>query len=319
MHKKQQKIKDRIRQIENGVFDEDDVKLLLIEIREKLKEEAFLKEICHFVAHSTRDTGICHKKVDVRYAKFKYLEENQKKILTKDFIEKNKHEPESFFTDAVLNNYFNTEKIDKNLFELIIISGIDDLENDLFLKYYKLSKIQVKKFISNCYKKNNGCYIVNKNLNKNQFLILDDLLKFIRGTITGKPAFTQKEIMIDFTEGLKKLSKELSHQLNLTKLIEHQNDLILCIISLLHDSHFKLFDGNVGLGSLSINSDENPLICLNSRTGKFILPLITTNIIAKDYIDLSIEELRKFRFSNLPLYSCIRNEKGELKLIKYEA
>ena len=43
MHKKQQKIKDRIRQIENGVFDEDDVKLLLIEIREKLKEEAFNK------------------------------------------------------------------------------------------------------------------------------------------------------------------------------------------------------------------------------------------------------------------------------------
>ncbi len=65
MQKKELKIKQRIIEIENGTFDEDGVKLLLIEIREKLKGETFLKEICHFVAHSDRDKGICHKKVDI--------------------------------------------------------------------------------------------------------------------------------------------------------------------------------------------------------------------------------------------------------------
>lgn len=45
MLKKEQKIKERILHIENGLFEEEDVKLLLIEIREKLKEETFLKEI----------------------------------------------------------------------------------------------------------------------------------------------------------------------------------------------------------------------------------------------------------------------------------
>ncbi len=76
MQKKEQKIKERILHIENGLFDEDDIKLLLIEIREKLKDETFLKEICHFVAHSERNSGICHKKVDVRYAKLKFIKDN---------------------------------------------------------------------------------------------------------------------------------------------------------------------------------------------------------------------------------------------------
>ncbi|RTY67118.1 hypothetical protein [Flavobacterium sp. LB2P53] len=319
MQKKEQKIKERILHIENGLFDEDDIKLLLIEIREKLKDETFLKEICHFVAHSERNSGICHKKVDVRYAKLKFIKDNQIQILTKDFIEENKHQPESFFSDAVLNNYFKTEKIDKKLFELIILSGIDDIENALFLKYYKLNKTQVKKLVSNSYKKDNGYYITKTTLNQHEFFFLDDLLKFIRGTITGKPAFTQKEIIDDFTKGLKKLSTELDHKLDLKKIQEHKNDLIVCILSLLHDSTFTLFDGMIGSGFLSITTDVNPRICLKSEAGNFILPLITTEIKAQNYIDSDIEEITKFGFRKLPWYNCIRNDKGELKLIKYKA
>ena len=139
MLKKEQKIKQRITAIEMGSFDEDDVKLLLIEIREKLKGETFLREICDFVAHSDRNKGICHKKVDVRYAKLKLVEENTKRTLTPDFIEKNKDKSERFFTDAMLN-YIQAAKIEKELFELLILSGIDDIENELFLQYYKLNK-----------------------------------------------------------------------------------------------------------------------------------------------------------------------------------
>ncbi|MCG8409961.1 MAG: hypothetical protein MI739_01615 [Bacteroidales bacterium] len=109
MQKKDIKIIQRIKKIENGTFDEDDVKLLLIEIREKLKGETFLREVCHFVAHSDRDKGICHKKVDVRYAKFKFVYEHTKKVLTKEFVEQNKDKPERFFTDAMLS-YWNCNR-----------------------------------------------------------------------------------------------------------------------------------------------------------------------------------------------------------------
>jgi len=96
MQKIDSKIIQRISKIESGTFDEDDVKLLLIEIREKLKGETFLKEICHFVAHSDRDKGICHKKVDVRYAKFKFVDEHTKKVLTTEFLEKIKKNQKGF-------------------------------------------------------------------------------------------------------------------------------------------------------------------------------------------------------------------------------
>src|SRR5690606_24162344 len=103
----------------------------------------FLAEICHFVAHSERDKGICHKKIDVRYAKLKLIEENTKAKLTQEFIRENKDKPESFFSDAMLD-FIKTEKIEKSLFELIIIGGIDDLENEMYNKFYKTNKKQVK-------------------------------------------------------------------------------------------------------------------------------------------------------------------------------
>jgi hypothetical protein len=319
MLKREQKIIRRIQEIENGTFDEDCVKLLLIEIREKLKGESFLKEICHFVAHSDRDMGICHKKVDVRYAKLKLVEENTRRILNDDFIAKNKHKPERFFTDSMLN-YIETKKIEEKLFELIILSGINDIENDLFVKYYNLNRKQVKKLIVKSYKKDNGFFITKTTLNQKDFLFLDDILKFIRGTITGKPAFTQNEILNDFRNGLKRLSLELNHKLDLKKINDNTDDLIICVLSLLHDSTFKLFDKTIGSGFLSLHPRENKLeICLMSKAGKYSLPLITTDIDANDYIECDIEELKEFEFKSLLWNNCVRNNEGKLKLIKYEA
>lgn len=319
MQKIEQKIKQRITSIEMGSFDEDDVKLLLIEIREKLKGESFLREICDFVAHSERNKGICHKKVDVRYAKLKLAEENTKKILTSDFIEKNKDKPESFFTDAILN-YVQVEKIEKGLFELLILSGIDDIENELFLKYYKLNKHQIKRLVAKSFKLVNGFYSPKTTLTQSEFLIIDDLLKFIRGIIPGKPAFTEKEIIGDFILGLKKLSIELKYKPDFNKIKENQSDLIVCIISLLHDSTFKLFDGSTGTGFISLHPQDNePNICLMSYTGNFSFPLISTEIKANKYIDCKIDELREYEFKKIPWNNCIRNKKNKLILMKSES
>jgi len=319
MLKKEQKILRRIQTIENGTFDEDCVKLLLIEIREKLKGETFLKEVCHFIAHSDITIGICHKKVDVRYAKFKFVEDNTKLILNEEFISKNKNKPESFFTDAMLN-YIKTEKIEKKLFELIIISGIDDIDNELFVKYYNLNRKQVKRLVTKSYKLDNGHYFLKTNISQKEYKFLDDILKFIRGTITGKPAFTQVEIVNDFLVGLKRLSKELNYNLDSKKIQEYKNDLIVIILALLHDSTFKLFDGTIGSGFLSLHpNDNNPVICLMSESGKYFLPLITTEIKAIDYIEANLAEITQYEFKSLPWNNCIRNTEGKLKLVKYEA
>jgi hypothetical protein len=150
-------------------------------------------------------------------------------------------------------------------------------------------------------------------------MFLDDLLKFIRGTITGNPAFTQKEIIDDFIRGLKKLNNELNHKLDLKKIKEHKNDLIVCILSLVHDSTFKLFDGKTGFVFLSITNGANPKICLSSETGIFFLLLITTEIDVQYYLDLNINEIKEFELLKLPWCNSIRNDKAQFKLVKYEA
>lgn len=319
MQKLNSKIKQRISKIEIGTFDEDDVKLLLIEIREKLKGETFLKEICHFVAHSDREKGICHKKVDVRYAKFKLVDDHTKKVMTNEFMEINKGKPESFFTDAMLS-YIKPDKIEKELFELLILSGINDIENELFQKYYKLPKKQVKRLITNAYRLDIGYYIPKTTITQKELLIIDDLLKFIRGTITGKPAFTGNEIFNDLLNGLKRLSSEIQYKTDYDKIKKNKSDIIVCIISLLHDSTFKLFDGTRGVGFISFHpKNEDTEICLMSNAGKYTLPLITTDISAKSYIDSDLKTIKEFEFKNSPWNNCIRDINMKLKLTKYEA
>jgi len=319
MQKKIQKIRQRIAAIESGIFDEDDIKLLLIEIREKLKGESFLKEICDFVAHSDRNKGICHKKVNVRYAKLKLAEDNFKRILTSDFIEKNRNLSERLFSDKVLS-YIQNEKIQKDLFELLILSGIDDIEDELFLKYYKLNKSQVVRLIKKSYKLDKSFYIQKNILTQTGLVILDDLLKFIRGTVTGKPAFSEQEIIDDFILGLKRLSAELNYKPDFDKIKMNKSDLIVCIISLLHDSTFKLFDGATGIGFISLHPQDNePEICLMSDAGNFIVPLITTNVKASDYIDCKNDQLREYEFKKIPWTNCLRNEQNIMKLMKCEA
>jgi hypothetical protein len=165
-----------------------------------------------------------------------------------------------------------------------------------------------------------GFYIPKTTLSKTDFAIIDDLMKFIRGTITGKPAFTEKEIFNDLILGIKRLSTGFNYKPDLDKILKNKADLIVCIISLLHDSTFKLFDGTTGIGFISLHPRDNePEICLMSHAGKFTLPLITTEIKAHNYIDCEINELMGFEFKKIPWNISFRNELNKLKLIKYEA
>lgn len=309
----------RIKAIENSTFTEDDIKCLLIEIRERLKKNRFLTEICHFVAHSKRDKGICHKKIDVRYAKLKFIEENTKAKLTQDFIRENKDKPERFFTDTILD-FIKTEKIEKSLFELIILGGIDDLENEMYSKYYKTNKKRVKSLILNSYELVKENYLIKENIDRKEFLYIDDLLKFIRGTVTGKPAFYSHDIKNDFIRAIKNLSVELKHTLNIKEFNKNIDDVILTIITLLQDTQFKLFDGEIGHSFMVLHPNDNGSeIYLMGKTGKFSMPLIGTNLKAKKYISKENFETETNNLSEIPWTNIYRKENGKIELIKNKA
>lgn len=316
MTKHEQKIIERVAAIENGTFDEDSLKLLLIEIREHLKGTTILKEMCHFVAHSKRDTGICHRSVDVKYIKWKLLEDNLP-ALQRLMTEENRDKPESFFTDAWLG-YINPLKIDKTIFELLILGGIDEVGDELLLEHYKLNKRQVKQFAVESYSLIDGYYVYNRISDIRRFVQLDDLLKFIRGTITGTPAIVHTDIINDFYKGIVNLTKKLHYKCDLQKIKSKKKDLVVAFLSLLHDSSFQLYDGNSARGFLSMHPDKDgPTLCLMSNTGgRLFIPLITTDIKAEDYIEFADGEMEQWIQQELPWNICKRDATGKLRLTK---
>lgn len=307
----------RIRSIENESFTEDDIKLLLIEIRDILKGESFLREICHFVAHPNRDKGICHKRIDSRFAKFKYYKEKTDLYFTEEFIKQHKGKPERFFTDKFLS-YLKTEKVEKKLFELVIIDGIDEIENQLFLKYYNMNKKQVKKLIKSSYNLINSHYHVSTSLSVKEFLFLDDILKFIRGCMTGKSVFTKNELQNDFLKALHRVENSNKLVFDTKKIKAQLDDVIVTIFSIIHESTLILFDGSVGNIYLSVHpksqNDKESVICLMSDSEPFHAPIIMTNIDSKRYIETDESYINEFQLKKIPWIYTVRDSNGKIKL-----
>jgi len=56
-------INSHLDKIKNDTFQEVDIKLLLIDIREHIREETLLRELADFIAHPSRTRGIFNKKL----------------------------------------------------------------------------------------------------------------------------------------------------------------------------------------------------------------------------------------------------------------
>lgn len=313
------KLNLRINSLNQKDFVEDEIELLLINIREYLSKEKFLREICDFVAHPKRNKGICHRRVDSRYAKMKFIREGYEKIDMNNLVKENKDKPWDFFSDKILS-YIQVERIDKEKFELIILEGIEEIDEELFLKYYKLTKQQVRNIVNKLYKKENETYYLNPKLNKDLKNNIDDLLKFIRGTITGKPAFEQTEIENEITQAISRIQVKHSFpELALDR--EILGEIVLCILCILHNVVFDLFDGSQGISYLSIekNSENIELSTLNLmvKTNNFSFPIISTELKVVDFVENPNDILESGELDELT--SIIRTEKGEIKLTKHSA
>lgn len=304
MTKQEQKIIERIRAIENGTFDEDSIKLLLIEIREYIQDGTILREICDFIAHPERNKGICHKSIDVKNIKLISINS-----LPSIRIGPTRKEDASFT--------LNPRKIEKKVFDLLVLGGIDDTGDELLIKHCNINKKQATKFIKGCYNLEGDYYFYKNDRNLQRWRDLNNLLKFVTGTINGAQAITQTEIINHFYNGILRLEDKLKYRLDVKKYKKHENDLLVVILALLHDSSFKLYDGTTARAYLSIHPKRGwmtPTLCL-MHTGRVNFTLITTNVEAKNYIDLTEEDIIKYGLHEIPWNMCTRDQSGKLKLI----
>ena len=316
--KASKKLKERLETINSGTFDEDEIKLLLIEIRDYLQGESILREVCDFIAHPKRNRGICHKRIDSRYAKQFFAKKRTEELTNEKVFENNQDKPWGFFSDKILD-YIKTDKIEKTLFETIIKEGIEEIDDELFQKHYGLSKNDVKSIVSKFYIRNKNDYYLKEDISEKAYFFIDDLLKFIRGTFTGKSAFDQVEIETDILNAIVRLTSELSMTVDLNEFKKHLPDIVVCILCIIHDTDFELFDKKIGKSYLSIhptkdNKTYNLGLVVNADN--FIFQIVSTSIDVKDYVDTIENELDSFSMRPIPWCFSTRDNNGKLRLTK---
>ena len=312
------KFQKRLETIEKDSFDEDDIKLLLIEIRDFLQGESILREICDFIAHPKRNQGICHKRIDSRYAKQAFAKKRTDELTNEKVFQNNLDKPWSFFSDKILD-YIDTNKIERKLFETIIKEGIEEIDDELFQQHYGLSKNEVRSIVSRFYTLDRNEYYLKEGLSEKSYLFIDDLLKFIRGTFTGKSAFDQAEIEKDILNAIDRLTKKLAINIDLNNIKKHLQDIVVCILCIVHDTDFVLFDKKIGKSYMSIhpakdNSAFNLGLVVN--TDNFIFQVISTSIDIKSYVEKIDNELDEYSMRPIPWFFSTRDKEGKLVLTK---
>ena len=311
-------LNQRLRLVSENSFIEDDIKLLLIEIRDYLQNESILREVCDFIAHPKRNKGICHSRIDSRYAKQMLAKKRTEELISEGLFEKNREKPWNFFSDQILD-YIQTDRIERKLFETVIIEGINEIDEALFQKYYRLKKDEVKSTISKSYVQNKKEYLLRDGLSKSDYFLIDDLLKFIRGTFTGKSAFDQREIEDDLMNAILRLKSLYSLDIDMMHLKSALPDLIVCILCIIHDTDFILFDNTKAKSYLSVHEHgESGVfnIGLAINADNFIFQIISTSIPALNYIPIGDTNMEEFTLKPLPWCCAKRDDQSKLLLTK---
>jgi len=88
--------------------------------------------------------------------------------------------------------------------------------------------------------------IAGKKLIKNIRSKVDSLQKIIRGTIYYSSVFDSSDLIDEFRNNFKIVLKELNINSKYIKTIENNiEEILLCLMTLLHDSTFELYDKNI--------------------------------------------------------------------------
>jgi hypothetical protein len=271
--------------IENDTFDEDTVRTLLIVSREHVKGDGLIKELAHFVAHSDRDKGMFHRKVNCRYTKMKLMDEQSSKP---DFPEIAKtFKSASDYSDYLLGAV-NLEKIDSKLFKILYEDGLEDLPDDHIKVRTNMTKAEVSTFFKEFYVEKDGFFYLKTgktefmiNLIKKSGLVptseieesmriaresvekinsqLDHIQKVIRGDILYAAVFDaatfKKEIKTTISNVINKFQIDRKY----LKAVDQKSDeIMLCVMTLLHDSTFRFYDNKKSRNFLGIYLHPNP-------------------------------------------------------------
>lgn len=274
-------IENCLKSIEQKTFDENTIRTLLITSREYLKIDSLIRELAHFIAHPKRNQGIFHKKVNSRYTKFKLV---QSHVLNFDLnYIREKISTEDELSDFMLGG-IDVNKVEEQIFKILYKDGLEDIEEDHLLKYTGFTKNQAEEVLNSYYTKNKNYYYLNVLETEKRISLLqtlpedgetntliqnatelvskirtriDILQKVLRGYIHFNSVFDEEtlsnEFQNSFSEVLTTFEIDKSY---LPVIAKNIDDILLCLMTLLHDSKFIFYDKN----------ESNIFLCLHTNS-----------------------------------------------------
>jgi hypothetical protein len=358
-------------QIESNTFDEDTIRTLLIVSREYIGSEGLIKELAHFIAHPVRNQGIFHKKVNSRYAKLSLIDEQASKLDIREIQDSIKTEND--LSDFILGA-ISVEKIDSKLFKILYSDGLDDVPEDHLIKFTGYNKKEIKDFLDRSYIKREGYHYLSTNstekliqafsnlpnsqydpvkdvditnqLNHAKHLTggikrkIDIIQKVIRGVVYFDSVFDTSELSNEIQVAMLQVMAKFDINKKYVKIIKNNaDDILLCIMTLLHDCRFVFFDKNEAKVFLSFyldnktdrkarsGSDVNEILYNEGVIALYIsyksghktttFPLFVSNLAIHKYLK---HEAYKANFSGRDIseipWTTASRVGGELQLIK---
>lgn len=292
--------------IKADTFDESTIKTLLIDIREYIKDKTILRELADFIAHPRRDRGLSHKLLNSRYTKLTLVEQQLKKIEAEDGWRN--INTEWGYSHAVLSA-ISVDRIKSSLFKILFIDGIEDISEATLKQYYKLGKKEIIKILETSYFESDGHHIL-KNLKLRTQI--EDLLKFLRGTVSGKSAFEENAMIKDLEGGIRIITRTFDIPGKQVELIKtRRKEIVLCIMCLMHDARLTFHDGHEA--KLFLSTSEGRLT-LESEGTIFQFSVFASSLLLTDYLEPTDETFRDRE--PIPWINARRNPDGKLILCR---
>ena len=302
----QSSISGHLSAISDGSFDENTVKLLLVDLREVVAHTSCLKEICHFIAHPERDKGLFHNKILSRYERIKYIQEIFEKL---DFkAAKPGMQFEDLFFQQAGDEFY--ERIAKRYFEIVFIDGLDDFEDSFYNLVFKCSKDVIAKIISQSYKKKDDHYL----LRSKDLPNIKKIMSILHTSIQFRPILTEKEFIGELVQAILRVLPQLDLEMEcFDNLLLQAEDIFACVLCLLHDFNFVHRADIIGRSFLSISKDKLALCCNFAPMGKIhTFILLSSDVPVSRYMVDPQVQLKDYE--PLPFFTLRRSSHGELFL-----
>ncbi len=298
-----------IKKIDNSTYDEKDIVVFLRNVRPLFSDQELIWELASFIAHpEPRDRGIFHKNMDVVYAQLLYVHAN---------VEQRK---------------LQLLRIEKNVFETFILGSINAFDNKKLLNKFNKNKKDCLKIVKEKYKKEGDFFVIQDMIDFNAIF---PIIWMCTATMEIKKVIENQSLIKQIQYVLKELKPLLNIEYDERVIIDREkNNLIVCIMCLLHSSSLKLFDNEIGKCNIAVSKTRKIDNNNNVVEGEWSIELIgkmRINSIDVLYILMSLEEdiSRYFKQKDLfhiteyiptPIflhnYNAIRDEDGNLIIDK---